>query len=33
MTPEQMEEEMEKNYRKNRLDIVDLLFKEQNNPA
>lgn len=33
MTPEQMEMEVEKNYRKIRLDILNLLFKEQNNPA
>ena len=32
-TPEQMEEEVEKNYQKIRLDIVNLLFKEQNNPT
>lgn len=32
MTAEQMEEEVEKNYLKIRLDIVNLLFKEQNNP-
>ena len=31
MTPEQMEAEVEKNYQKIRLDIVNLLFKEQNN--
>ena len=31
MTPEQTEAEVEKNYQKIRLDIVNLLFKEQNN--
>ena len=32
MSPEQMEEEVEKNYQKIRLDIVNLLFKERNKP-
>ena len=31
LSEKEMEEEVEKNYRKIRVDIANLLFKEQNN--
>ena len=33
LSEREMEEEVEKNYQKIRVDIANLLFKEQNNPA